>query len=106
MNGCFGQRAFTTMYIKLLKTATNMKATRPLLSLCLVIGMTIISYVTFSFALAKRVSSIFSKLPSSIYYLKNSVSGIRYLSISNAITSLFIGNGSMFYNAYRKRLTS
>jgi len=83
-----------------------MKATRQLVSLCLVIGMTIIRFDIISFALAKSVSSIFSKLPSSIYNSKSSGSGIRYLSISNAITSLFIGNGSMFDNTGFKLLTS
>jgi hypothetical protein len=76
-----------------------MKATRQVQSLCLVIGMTIISCaVIISFAVAKGSSSTFADLPAFKYQSKDSGSGNKSLSTHyNRTTSLCIGNTSMFH---------
>jgi hypothetical protein len=64
------------MNIKLLKTATKMKATRQLLSLCLVIGMTQAGYaVSFSLPAEKGIPNTFSVCQPYLNNTSNSVAG-------------------------------
>jgi hypothetical protein len=77
------------MNIKLLKTATKMKATRQLLSLCLVIGMTKASYaVPFSLPGSKGIPTTFPNYQPYLNNTSNSVAGGKFLSTS----SLYIEN--------------
>lgn len=83
-----------------------MKATRQLLSLCLVIGMTTASYaVPFSPPDSKGVPASFTKDQPYLSHAVNSGSGSKFLSrYSNTTTSLCIGNAFMF--GWRRLLKS
>lgn len=100
-NGCMAW-ASATMNIKLLKTATKMKATRQLFSLCLVIGMTIASYaVPFSPPDSTGVPTTFTRIQSCIYNTIDSGSGSKFLSKHcYTTTSLSIGDAYMFNIQY------
>ncbi|OQP54418.1 hypothetical protein A4R26_28070 [Niastella populi] len=88
------------MNIKLLKTATKMKATRQLISLCLVIGMTITSYVTF-FPPVKEGSTTFTSIQTCIYNTTASGYGSKFLSkYCITTTSLSIGNVYRYNSQY------
>jgi len=93
------------MNIKLLKTATKMKATRQLLSLCLVIGMTITSYaVPFSPPDTKGVPATYTNYQPYLYNTAGSGSGDKCLSRHFISSSSFcIANAGMFG---RQALTS
>lgn len=85
-----------------------MKATRQLLSLCLVIGMTTLSYaVTLSMSAAKGIPSTFSVIHSTKVISYFSGTGNTFLSInSNTTTTTFcIGIKSMFENKQAPLLT-
>jgi hypothetical protein len=86
-----------------------MKATRQLLSLCLVIGMTTLSYyaVTLSMGAAKGTTSTFSVIHSTKIISYISGSGNTFLSInSNTTTTTFcIGIKSIFENNQAPLLT-
>jgi hypothetical protein len=72
------------MNIKLLKTATKMKATRRSFGLCLVIGMTQISYsVPFSLPAEKGIPTTFSDHQPYLYNTSLSVAGDKVLSTSS-----------------------
>ena len=85
-----------------------MKATRQLLSLCLVIGMTTLSYaVTLSMGAAKGTPSTFSVIHSTKIISYISGSGNTFLSINNntTTTTSCIGIKSMFENKQQPLLT-
>jgi hypothetical protein len=85
-----------------------MKATRQLLSLCLVIGMTTLSYaVTLSMGAAKETLSTFSVIHATKIISSISGSGNTFLSINSntTTTASSIGNKSMFENKQATLLT-
>lgn len=79
-----------------------MKATRQLLSLCLVIGMTITSYaVPFSPPDSKGVPSTFASIQPYLYNTVHSGSGSKFLSRDYiTTTSHCIGNAFVFDGQY------
>jgi hypothetical protein len=75
-----------------------MKATRQLISLCLVIGMTIASYTVLFFPpVSKGGPTTFASIQPYIYNTVNSGSGSKFLSsYYNTTTSDCIGNAFVF----------